>query len=186
MMAFDYDKLPKSVQIRIDAADREARGHTPRKGGLDAAAKARTTTEAVLEGVDANRDKRRRLNAPPGNKYGAVRTTVDGISFASKAEAEHYSRLCVLQKVGEVAWFCRQPRFVLPGGVEYVADFIVGFTKDGPGFKVLDRIDIQDVKGFATPEYNLKKRQVEAIYGIKITEIRNGQPTCAALLEGQP
>lgn len=136
-----------------------------------AADKARTTRDAVLEGVDGNRGKRRRLNAPPGNggnKYGAVRTTVDGISFASKAEAEHYSHLCLLMKAGEVAWFCRQPRFVLEGGVEYVADFIVCWNTGGGQA----RVEVVDCKGMALDTYIIKKKQMKARYGIDVVEVR--------------
>lgn len=138
-------------------------------------AKQDATTDAVLAGVAANQPKRRRLNAPPcndGNKYGAVRTTVDGISFASKAEAEHYSRLCLLMKAGEVAWFCRQPRFVLEGGVEYVADFIVQYNAPHLSAVIAPpHVEVQDCKGMDTPVYILKRKQVKARYGIKIVEI---------------
>lgn len=135
---------------------------------------------AAKDGVKAN-SKRKRLNAPPGDqrphKYHAQPTEVDGIKFPSKAEAAQYEKLKLLHQAGDVAWFCRQPRFVLPGGVEYVADFIVCYVvltvSDDYGKPVMQdlHIEIQDVKGFKTPEYRLKKKQVEAIYGVKIVEL---------------
>jgi dsDNA-binding SOS-regulon protein len=61
------------------------------------------------------------------SKYGAVRTEVDGISFASKKEARRYSELKLLERAGEIADLQLQPRFPLTvNGVRvctYVADF---------------------------------------------------------------
>lgn len=115
-------------------------------------------------------------NSPKGppreHKYGAVPTTVDGIRFPSKAEAAHYEKLKLLQQAGEVAWFCRQPRFPIEGG-EYVADFIVAYAaKTLAGGDVrIGWIEVQDVKGFRTPVYERSKKQVKARYGIDIVEV---------------
>ncbi len=109
------------------------------------------------------------LGAAPGkrpkraSKYGAKATVVDGIRFASAKEASHYASLAMMWRSGLIRWFCRQPRFALPGGVEYVADFIV-VDLDG-------EVSVEDVKGFKTAEYRMKKKQVEAIYGIQIVEL---------------
>jgi hypothetical protein len=51
----------------------------------------------------------------------------------------------------------------LPGNVKYVCDFQV-FWAD-------ETVTFEDVKGVKTPVYNVKKKQVEAEYPIKITEI---------------
>jgi len=99
-------------------------------------------------------------------KYGvapAAERTVDGIVFASKREADEYATLKILKKGGAVKWFCHQPRFVLPGGVEYVADFVVVWS-DG-------RVTAEDVKGVGTALYRVKMRQVEAIHGIEVEEV---------------
>ena len=100
---------------------------------------------------------------PRRSKYGAVATYVDGIRFDSRKEAARFMALKILRDAGEVLWFARQPRFVLPGGVEYVADFVVAWA-DG-------EITVEDVKGVKTKEYRLKKRQVEALYRVTITEV---------------
>lgn len=100
---------------------------------------------------------------PRRSKYGAVATYVDGIRFDSRKEAARYMALKILKGAGEVLWFARQPRFALPGGVEYVADFVVAWR----GYE----ITVEDVKGFKTKEYRLKRRQVEALYSVTITEV---------------
>lgn len=104
-------------------------------------------------------------NPPRGKraKYGAKPCVVDGLRFDSQAEASYYGTIKLLHQVGEILWFCRQPRFVIEGG-EYVADFIVMYS-DG-------RISVIDVKGFKTPQYRQKRRQMKERYGIEIQEIR--------------
>ena len=96
-------------------------------------------------------------------KYNAKPTLADGIRFDSKREAQRYHDLQALRLAGGVRWFARQPRFVLDGGVEYVADFVVVYA-DG-------RVMVEDVKGFRTKTYRLKRRQVCARYGLEIQEV---------------
>lgn len=106
-------------------------------------------------------------------KYRAVPTVVDGIRFASKAEATRYQDLVRFGLAGLLAELELQPRFDLHvEGVKvgtYVADF---------RYRELDAFDdqwsdvIEDVKGVRTPVYRLKKRMVEAEYGIQIRETR--------------
>lgn len=87
--------------------------------------------------------------------------TVDGITFDSKKEARRYGELKLLRAAGE-CWFLRQPRFDLPGGTKYTADFQV-FWKDG-------RMSVEDVKGYRTAAYIRAKKQVEALYPVTIEE----------------
>ena len=94
------------------------------------------------------------------SKYNSIRTVVDGITFHSKKEAKHYAELKINP---DVLFFLRQVPFGLPGNTSYRADFLI-FYKDG-SYKVVD------VKGYATQIYRLKKKQVEALYPIKIEEV---------------
>jgi hypothetical protein len=98
-----------------------------------------------------------------GHKYKAEPTVVDGIRFDSKKEADRYCELKLLRRAGNVAFFLRQTGWHLPGGTKYVSDFVV-FYADG-------HVEVEDVKGYRTPEYLRKKRAVEKEYPIKITEI---------------
>lgn len=97
------------------------------------------------------------------HKFRAIPTELDGIKFASRKEARRYRELRLLEKSGELSFFLRQVPFHLPGNVKYVCDFLC-FWKD-------ENVTIEDVKGIKTPMYILKKKQVEAIYPIEITEI---------------
>lgn len=110
------------------------------------------------------------------SKYRAVPTVIDNIRFASKAEARRYGELKLLAKAGEVRDLEIQPRFplVVPtkGSVawtqvgHYVADF--RYRLGAKGVLVVEDVKSKPTK---TPIYRLKKKMVEAIYGITITEV---------------
>lgn len=128
-----------------------------------------------------------RLPQERRSKYGAVKTTVDGITFHSAKEARRYQELLLLGKAGEIRELELQPRFSLmverndwrdffPIHLgEYRADFqywererwLVGQPQQAESWKLV----VEDVKGFKTPLYRWKKRHVEAQYGIQIREI---------------
>jgi len=97
------------------------------------------------------------------SKYFNVRTEVDGIKFASKAEAKRYQELKLMQEAGIIKWFIMQTPWLLPGGIKYVSDFLVFYT-DGT-------VVVEDVKGVKTDVYKLKKKLFESSYPFTIAEI---------------
>jgi len=119
--------------------------------------------EARQEGIMQEVQKGRCLMARMPRIHNYKRTVVDNIKFHSKREAKRYQELKLAQKAGEVVFFLRQIRFDLPGNTKYYADFLV-FWSDGSA-------SIEDVKGHKTDTYIIKKRMVEELYPIKITEI---------------
>lgn len=102
----------------------------------------------------------------PVSKYRAIPTLVDGIRFASKAEAARYSELKLLQQAGQVRWFIRQPSFDLPAGLRYVADFLVVW-EDGT-------VAVEDVKGMETDVFKMKRKLFEEAYQ-NLTIVRKGR-----------
>lgn len=98
------------------------------------------------------------------HKFHAQKCESDGIKFPSKAERAYYQRLKLLQASGEVLFFLRQVPLHLPGNVKYIVDFVV-FTSDG-------EVKFVDVKGVSTPVFEIKKKQVEALYPIKIEVVK--------------
>jgi len=96
------------------------------------------------------------------HKFHAKPTGVDGIRFHSKKEANRYKDLVLLRQAGHVLFFLRQVPFDLPGNTKYLADFLV-FWSDGS-------VTVEDVKGYRTSEYKLKRRQVQQLYPIQIME----------------
>lgn len=108
----------------------------------------------ILE--DLSKEKGRR------SKYGSQRTEVNGIWFDSKREARYYQGLLLAERTGGLLVHVRQVSFSLPGGVRYLCDF-AELWRNG-------QVRFVDCKGFRTSLYRLKKKQVEALYPIKIVE----------------
>ena len=105
------------------------------------------------------------------SKYRNVPTVVDNIRFASKAEARRYNELKILEASGEIAALEVQPRLKCEvKGVqvcEYRADFAYWTRGDNK-----QRV-FEDVKGFETPVFKLKRKLVEALYpGIRLDVIK--------------
>lgn len=101
-----------------------------------------------------------------GNKYGAKRTVVDGISFDSKREAEVYSDLKLLERKGSISGFERQRKFNLIVNGEiigtYKADFaFIDHDQDG-------RLRVVDVKGVVSREFSRTQKHIKALYGIDV------------------
>lgn len=101
------------------------------------------------------------------SKYGSKKTTVDGIEFDSKREAERWSILKMIQLGGEISDLQRQmPLSIIINGIkvcDFICDFVYVETKSGKTIH-------EDSKGFKTPVYRLKKRLVRASLGIDIME----------------
>lgn len=102
------------------------------------------------------------------SKFGAVKTTVDGIEFDSKAEAKRYSELKLLERAGKIKNLERQPRYDLEvNGVK------IGFYK--ADFRYWDQASsqqiVEDVKGMRTPVFAIKAKLMKALHRVEIVEI---------------
>lgn len=107
------------------------------------------------------------------NKYNAHKTTVNGKSFDSKKEAQRYAELLFLQRKGEITDLELQRKFELIPSlkdalgktverpVTYIADFV--YIQDG-------KMTVEDVKGYRTPEYVIKRKLMLYVHGIRIKE----------------
>ena len=109
------------------------------------------------------------------HKYKAIKTVVDGITFDSKKEADHFKKLTLLQKAGKIQGLINQLPFSwiekhshdgkdIVFKRRYIADFLYYDVE-------LKKTIIVDVKGYKTAEYKKKKKIVEQIFSIKITEV---------------
>ena len=136
----------------------------------------RNSAAMTAEQVEAHNAKvrgaRQPIDALPKkkrSKYGNQKTVADGAIHDSKREAKRYRELGLLLKAGEIDFLARQVRFRLPGGVEYVADFVYGTANMNPG-QVFD-IEVEDTKGVRTQVYRIKAKQMLSEHGIKIVEV---------------
>lgn len=118
-----------------------------------------------------------RVNGTPATpsrrpKYGAVKTTVDGLVFDSKKEAARYSTLRLWQQVGAIRDLELQPRYEL---IASNGEIVGHFTPDFRYWSVeLGRLVVEDVKGgpaTKTTAYRLRKRLFTACHGITLTEV---------------
>ena len=100
------------------------------------------------------------------SKFNAKKTVVNGIKFDSKREALRYTQLLLKQRAGEISDLELQPVFVLQDkfvcgnvayrAIKYVADF---------RYKANGSVYVEDVKGFKTPEYLLKRKIFLKLFG---------------------
>ena len=108
------------------------------------------------------------------SKYGNKKVEVNGILFDSKKEARRYLELTALEAAGEIRDLKRQVSFLLIPSqridgkvvekeVRYVADFAY-YDKSGSYV-------VEDVKGYKTPEYRLKKKMLLFFLGIQLREV---------------
>lgn len=94
-----------------------------------------------------------------GNKYGAQKTTVDGLRFDSKKEAARWVELKKLEGIGVIQNLERQVAIPLHvAGVKvctYRADFM--YEMDGATI-------VEDAKGYQTDVFKLKWKIGQALF----------------------
>lgn len=100
------------------------------------------------------------------NKYGAIKTEVDGLVFDSKKESTEWIKFCRMEAAGMISNLKRQTEmpffvkgkkmFVYKPDMEYDAP-------DGHHY-----VDVKSPATAANPVFRLKRKIVEAEYGIKI------------------
>ena len=109
------------------------------------------------------------------NKYKAKKTTVDGITFDSKKEAERFCELKMLAMAGKIKNlrlqqdFTLQEAYTAPDGeriraIRYSADFT--YEENG-------ELVVEDVKSRATKTqvYEMKRKMLREKYGVKVREV---------------
>ena len=106
------------------------------------------------------------------NKYNARKTTVYGITFDSKREAEYYLLLREKKRLGEIKSIDLQPTYTLLEGfrdnqgkpqkpITYTPDFLVEYDNG--------RREVIEVKGVRTRDYLLRKKLF--LYAMRETDI---------------
>lgn len=107
------------------------------------------------------------------SKYHSQKTAYKGYVFDSKREAKRYAELLLLEQAGEIHDLQRQVVFPLipsqkiDGRVaerkcDYRADFV---------YYEGDKMIVEDVKGFRTDDYIIKRKLMLWIHGIRIKEV---------------
>lgn len=111
------------------------------------------------------------------SKFGNKKYSIDGIKFDSKKEADRYCELRMLERAGQISDLKLQVPFILipaqyrevngknkcvERACTYIADFV--YTENG------ERV-VEDVKGFKTETYKIKRKLMLYKFGIRINEV---------------
>ena len=103
------------------------------------------------------------------NKYRAKKVKDGDLVFDSRKEYRRWQELLLMEKAGVIKGLRRQVKYELlprvPGKwtrpVTYIADFVYYEGK---------KEIVEDVKGYRTDVYKLKKRLMWVVHGIEIRE----------------
>lgn len=109
-------------------------------------------------------------------KYGNIKTEVDGVKFDSKAEARRWLDLRLLERAREIRDLKRQVVYELvpacdrPSGgheraINYIADFTYVEVKTG-------RLVVEDVKGASPDVWVIKRKLMLWRHGIEVVEVK--------------
>lgn len=112
-----------------------------------------------------------------GNKFGARKKEIDGITFDSTKEAKRYQALKLMEQTGQIRDLRTQVEYLLipkqkkPGGgierpASYSADFVY-FDRSGA-------LVVEDVKSEPTrkkADYILRRKLLLMVHGIEIREV---------------
>ena len=101
------------------------------------------------------------------SKYKAVKTVVDGITFASKREAYYYRLYSKMQEAGMIKNLKLQTSIPFKLNGEKVFTYKPDFEYDDENGH-----HIVDVKGVETPLFRLKKKLIEKLYKINIEIVK--------------
>lgn len=101
------------------------------------------------------------------SKYGNTKTVYNGQIFDSKKESLRAIELDFLQRVGVVKKWEPQPKFKFELNGQKICTYVADFKVEYPD----GHIEIEDVKGFKTAIYRVKKKMLKAFYGIDIKEL---------------
>ena len=125
--------------------------------GAGAVKKARTTLSEYIEASARRSDLLGTSVGKRRGKYNNRKTEREGITFDSKAEADRYTQLRVLEQFGQIVGLHRQVKFPLMVGAVKLGDYIADFVYLKDGVRV-----IEDVKGVQTPIFRWKAKHMAA------------------------
>ena len=103
-----------------------------------------------------------------GNKYHAVSSTYNGISYHSKKEAAYAAELDLRVKAKDIKGWERQKKISLDINGYHICNYYMDFVvehNDGT-------FEYVEVKGFETEEWRLKWKLTEAIFSKERPDVR--------------
>jgi len=142
-----------------------------------------TEADILAHNARMRRESASAAAEPKPSKYRNVRTVVDGITFDSKREAQHWAELKMRERAGDIRDLKRQQAFplsclphdyvvVMDGdraipGVASVSTYVADYTY----YDKAGAYHVVDAKGKRTAMYQLKKKWLELQSGVIIEEV---------------
>lgn len=107
------------------------------------------------------------------SKYGNRKTEWNGVEYDSAKEARRAAELMLMERAGLIKNLCAQVKYtlipaqkrngkVIERPVTYIADFV--YTENGETI-------VEDVKGFRTKEFIIKRKLMLWEFGIVVKEV---------------
>lgn len=93
------------------------------------------------------------------NKFGARKVTFDGIEFASKAEANRYNQLKLMERARQIKALAVHPKYPLKVNGTLIGVYTADFVYFEGGRQI-----VEDVKGMVTAHASLRMRVFMALY----------------------
>jgi len=107
------------------------------------------------------------------NKFGAVKTKVDGVMFDSRLESQWYEYLKILGTAGLIEGLELQKEFVITIQDKQICTYIADYFFFD---KAKQRWIIGDAKGVETDVFKIKKKLVMALYPEHEFIVYKGKP----------
>lgn len=101
----------------------------------------------------------------PKAKYRNRKTETEHGKFDSQKEAQRYAELVVLERAGAIAGLRRQVPFALVVAGVYIGKYVADMV-----YKEGEKVVVEDVKGFKTEVYRLKRLLMLACHNVEIKE----------------
>jgi hypothetical protein len=101
-------------------------------------------------------------------KFHAIKTEIDGITFASRKEARRYSELRLLERAKAISGLELQPVYRLEVNGTLICKYLPDFRYIQDGKLVVEDVKSDPTK---TPVYRIKKKLLAALFGIDVQEI---------------
>lgn len=123
--------------------------------------------------ADLTTQLKQSIKMAKANKYNAKRVQIDGIWFDSKAEAKRYNELKLMRAAKLIVDLKVHPSLKIPSAEFVNMPQICTVELDFYYFDFKTKLYVwEDVKGRDNPLSKLKRKLVEAFYGIKVEVVK--------------
>jgi hypothetical protein len=115
------------------------------------------------------------LTSTKRSKFGNKRVVMDGVTHPSKKQGMRWILLRQMERDGQIRDLKREVKYELVVNGMKVCTYIADHVYEVPAVDCCPRIVwepvVEDVKGFKTATYNLKKKLMKAVHNIDIREV---------------